>query len=355
MNKENFRGLLWSAVTVFILGVIFLLKVHPVSSPPANVIASAVLNENTKPKVLFVDSYHKGYLWSEGILAGVLKVLNGTLQETDTVDCSQSPVNLRIVRMNTKRNQTEAFMEQAGNDARAIIETWKPDIVITSDDNAARYVIVPYYLNSELPFVFCGINWDAGAYGFPCRNVTGMLEVDLVDTMLNTMRQYARGPRIGVLGADNISNRKAADHYVNTLHLTLTENVFVTNLSDMKTAYLDLQEKVDMLILMPPSFIDSESDAAEAKQFILDHTQIITGSVESWIAPYTLFCFGKSADELGMWAASTALTILDGTPPTTIPLTQNQQAEMYLNMPLAKHLNLLFPVDMIEQSNIIME
>ncbi|HOL89685.1 MAG TPA: hypothetical protein PK965_10750, partial [Anaerohalosphaeraceae bacterium] len=98
-----------------------------------------------------------------------------------------------------------------GRKAKEVIETWKPDLVIAADDNASAYLIAPFYRNADLPFVFCGVNWDAGSYGFPCRNVTGMIEVDLVDSMVRAMQKYASGTRLAALGADNESNRKAVD------------------------------------------------------------------------------------------------------------------------------------------------
>ncbi|HOL89686.1 MAG TPA: hypothetical protein PK965_10755, partial [Anaerohalosphaeraceae bacterium] len=132
------------------------------------------------------------------------------------------------------------------------------------------------------------------------------------------------------------------------------ESIFVENLEQFKEAYLALQNRTDMLILTPPSFLaSSEADQAEAKRFILENTKIITGSVESWIAPYTVFCFSKSPQEQGRWAAETALKILRGTPPSAIPIVRNQQAVLYLNMPLARKLNLVFPVQMLEQAVLI--
>jgi len=351
-HKSIFGILIIIALLTCIISYLRIHSAYPIPTPAG---ALERVPQSVKPKVLFVDSYHKGYQWSEGILNGVLSVFNGTLSEMDNIDCAESSVNLRIVRMDTKRNQSETFMSQAGIRVKELIDAWHPDVVITSDDNAARYVIVPNYINTDLPFVFCGINWDASGYGFPCSNVTGMVEVDLVDNMLSTMQRYARGTRIGILGADNVSNRKAADNYVNKLGLTLNEKVFVHDLAEMKNAFLELQDKVDMLILMPPSFIDNDTDAADAHRFMLENTTIITGSVESWIAPYTLFCFSKSSEELGMWAASTALKILEGTDPADIPITQNQQANMHLNMAIAKSMNIIFPVDMLEQATITTE
>jgi ABC-type uncharacterized transport system substrate-binding protein len=212
-------------------------------------------------------------------------------------------------------------------------------------------VIVPFYRNTNLPFVFCGVNWDSSSYGFPCQNVTGMVEIDLVEAMLRTMQTYAAGSRLVTLGADNESNRKAVDNYIHQLNLTIQESIFVENFEQFQKAYLDLQNRADMLILTPPSFLTSSEELqAQARQFILENTKIITGSVESWIAPYTVFCFSKSPQEQGRWAAETALKILGGTAPSSIPVARNQQAVLYLNMPLARRLNLVFPVQMLEQA-----
>ncbi len=310
-----------------------------------------------KPKVLFVDSYHKGYPWSEGIIDGVLNTLHVTQTADGRLDDRRSDVELRIVRMDTKRNTSEDFKLRAGQRVKAVIDSWKPDVVICADDNASKYVIVPYYRDTDTPFIFCGVNWDASAYGFPCDNVTGMVEVSLIPSLLETMQKYARGPRVGLLGARNKSNMKEAEAYVSKFKLDLAEIVFVDNFDEWRTAYLDLQTKLDMLIVAPPSFLmDSAAAAAgeaEARQFVLDNTKIQTGSVEDWIAPYSLVCFAKKASEQGEWAAQTAMKILAGTSPRDIPVVTNHDASVYLNMALAKRLGIRFPIDLVEQATIV--
>ena len=51
-------------------------------------------------KVLFIDSYHEGYGWSDGITKGIETTLDG------------SGVELNIVRMDTKRNTDDAFKKK---------------------------------------------------------------------------------------------------------------------------------------------------------------------------------------------------------------------------------------------------
>ena len=97
------------------------------------------------------------------------------------LDCSASPVTLSLCCMDTKRHGTEEFKRQAGVKVKGIIESWKPDVVIGSDDNYVKYVIVPYFRDAKLSFVFCGVNcwptWPQGspvsASLSPCRPAPG--------------------------------------------------------------------------------------------------------------------------------------------------------------------------------------
>ena len=52
-------------------------------------------------KVLFIDSYHQGYDWSDGVTEGVQTALQG------------SGAELKIIRLDTKRNKDEAFKQEA--------------------------------------------------------------------------------------------------------------------------------------------------------------------------------------------------------------------------------------------------
>ena len=148
-------------------------------------------------KVLIINSYHIGYAWSDDIETGVSRVLN-----------KHPEIEFRFHRMDTKRNASEEFKRTAGIKAKDLIESWKPDVVIASDGSASKYVVVPYYKDADLPFVFCGVNWDVTPYGYPFKNVTGMIEVAFLDELVKTLRTYAKGNRVGFLAPDRISTRK---------------------------------------------------------------------------------------------------------------------------------------------------
>jgi hypothetical protein len=66
------------------------------------VISSMVMAADmTGKKVLFIDSYHEGYGWCDGITAGVQEVI------------TSSGAELKIHRMDTKRNTSDAFKKNA--------------------------------------------------------------------------------------------------------------------------------------------------------------------------------------------------------------------------------------------------
>lgn len=97
-------------------------------------------------------------------------------------------------------------------------------------------------------------------------------------------------------------------------------------------------------------------DPQVAQTFIFNHTKIITGAIsDDQTAAYCLMGMTKIGEEQGWWAGNTALKILDGTPPSAIPVTRNTQVKIYLNMELAKAMGLHFPMDLVEKSTFVGE
>ncbi|MEE9356270.1 MAG: hypothetical protein V3U75_11825, partial [Methylococcaceae bacterium] len=128
-------------------------------------------------KILFVDSYHQGYSASSHILSGVKQALTG------------HNIDFKLIEMDSKRNPDPADIKAAALKAKAMIDKYKPNVLIACDDNAAKYLIEPFYKNSDLPIVFCGINWNASIYGFPFRNMTGIVEVALVSEIIRHLKK----------------------------------------------------------------------------------------------------------------------------------------------------------------------
>ena len=292
-------------------------------------------------KILFIDSYHEGYAWSDGITSGIQQTLEGT------------GVELKIIRMDTKRNGSDDFKKAAALKAKATIEAFKPDVVIASDDNAAKYLIAPYFKGGDLPFVFCGVNWDASGYGFPDKNVTGMMEVSPTLQLIEYLKPYAKGDKVGFLGPDILTAKKEAENVKKVFGLELTE-YYSTDYADYKKGFMELQSQVDILILDATGGLYDEK-ADENKTFIEANTKIPTGSVYDFMAPYAMFNFTKVSEEQGVWSAHAALKILDGASPSSIPLVKNQEGKLYVNTRIAKALNTDIAFDVLESADVIIE
>ena len=319
---------------------------------PMELIENAHLISAEQKKMFYVNSYHKGYEWSDDIEKGLLKALDIRENSDGTYDTSGSDVELKVFRMDTKLNKSEAFKKQAALKAKAIIDEWKPDIVVASDDNASKYLIAPYYKNGSIPFVFCGLNWDASVYGFPVSNVTGMVEIDPVLETIEILKKYAKGNRIGFIGVKSISARKSVDTYVKRLGIKISDGKLVSDFSEWKKEYLRLQDSVDMILWFNPVGITGW-DSKSAEAFILENTKIPTGATADNNKRFAMIGIVKIAEEQGWWAGKTALRILDGKSPADIPVVTNKESRVYLNMPLAKRLGIKFSMELIEKATFI--
>jgi ABC-type uncharacterized transport system substrate-binding protein len=292
-------------------------------------------------KVLFIDSYHEGYEWSDGITKGVKQVLDG------------KGIELKIVRMDTKRNSDEESKKQAGEKAKTVIDEFKPDVVIAADDNASKYVIVQYYKESSLPFVFCGVNWDASVYGFPWNNVTGMVEVTPIPQLLDQLKPFAKGNRIGFLGPDNETVRKEADAYKKVFGMQLAEH-YAKDYEDFKKGFAELQTTSDILIIDSDGGLYKDK-AADLKAFAEANSKIPSGTAYDFMAPIAMVGFAKIAEEQGVWGGEAALKILDGTAPSNIPIAKNKEGKLVINTRIAKALNANLPYEMIESAAQVIE
>lgn len=319
---------------------------------PIEILERAHLVSAAPKKLLFVNSYHKGYQWSDEIEDGLLRSLGIRNRSDGSQDRSKAAANVKMFRMDTKRSNSESFKKDAAMAAKKIIDDWQPDIVVTSDDNAAKYLIAPYYKQSKIPFVFCGLNGDASILGLPLPHITGMLEVSPVRQTVNMLESVSKGNRIGILGADNISNQKEASYHEQHLSMAYSDGKLVSDFDTWKKEYLRLQNTVDMMIHLSPAGIRDWDDAA-ALSFILEHTKIPTGALSDTDARYTLLGQVRIAAEQGWWAGKTAMAILRGKPVSHIPVTANRQSKTILNMALAKHLGIKFPMEILKKASLI--
>lgn len=327
-------------------------KPEPIPKTPAATSANQNKPQTSKKKILFIDSYHQGYEWSDMILASIMKKFNLKLTKDHKIDNSASNIDFKIARMDTKCKNSEDHKQQIAQEIKALIESWKPDCIIASDDNASKYIIMPYFKNTDIPVVFCGLNFGGSPYGYPCKNITGMVEVDLFNKAINLLRRYSKGKRLGFLAPDVITSRKVAKYSQQQLNIKFDKLVLVKSFSEWKKAFKKLQSEVDILILQNHYGIP-DYNRKDAKTFALQETKIPTFATLKWMSPVTLLCLSKVPQEQGRWAATAALKIINGTPPNQIPIAVNVEHFTYINMPLAKKLGIKLPAEIVEKANFV--
>ncbi|MDP2923322.1 MAG: ABC transporter substrate binding protein [Candidatus Omnitrophota bacterium] len=298
-----------------------------------------------KKRLLLINSYHKGYTWSDIITDTIVDYFN-----------AQAPgeVEIKIAYIDTKRNNSEEFKQRAGLDMKRLIEKWKPDVIIGSDDNVSKYVIAPYFLNSNIPFVFCGLNDDPANYGFPGTNVTGMREIDLVEPLCNHLKKYARGKRIGYLTADKDVQRVMAQVNEKQIGQKFDKIYFINSFEEWKNYYLKIQDEVDIL-LMQDTCVVADWDDKKAIRFIQENIKIPSGVTTDIMQDHVLICISKSPKEHGLWAAEAALKILHGTKPCDIPIESNKKGSLILNLILADKLNIVFSPALLRSAETIID
>jgi ABC-type uncharacterized transport system substrate-binding protein len=292
-------------------------------------------------RVLYVDSYNEGFPWSDGITAAIEDVMK------------DQDVTLRIIRMDTKRNPSDEFKKSAALKVKEMIETFRPHVVIASDDNASKFVIMPYYKNARLPFVFCGVNYSADAYGFPYDNVTGMVELPPAIKLIYSLKHFTRITKVGYLAADTLTERKDGEYTKRDVREDFVER-YVSTFSQWKREFKRLQDEVDVMIIGNNGGIKGWDDD-EARRFAEQNTHIVTGCLLDWLAPLSFLGATRSADEQGRYAAHTALKILNGTSPRDIPIRGNVQANIIINMRIAKKLNKKIPNSFLKIASQVIE
>ncbi len=285
-------------------------------------------NSYTNKRIQVVFSYHPD-------LTGVIAKNEGLARVLDPTG-----VDYQTIYMDTRRNPSEEFKLAAAVEARESIEQYDPDVLITFDDNALKYLVAPYFKDSDLPVVFAGIDWDASVYGVPFSNTTGIVSVDLALQLMEYLGTHADGDRIAWLGFDSLTSRKETEAYQEVLGLDITAH-YVTTFEEWQAVFLSLQTDTDILIHSGSVINVDGWQEDEATAYVLENVQIPVGTVNRQSMFGSLYGLVKVLTEQGEWAANAALRILDGVASSDIPVAQTVQGRMIVNLDIAERLDVI--------------
>ena len=301
-------------------------------------VASIYPSAVSAKKCLYISSYHPGYAWSDGVERGLRSVLDGKCE-------------IRQFNMDTKRNKQDEYITNKGIEAKQLIENWNPDIVITADDMAAKYVVQAHFKDHQIPFIFCGVNWSADEYGFPYSNVTGMIEVAPIYPLLEKVQALLPNAKKAIyIGADTLTEKKNLARFDTALkkkeiHL---DSFLVSTVNEWLSAYSNAQE-YDFIIIGSKSGINAW-DQEKVVSAISKLSQKLSVTNHGWMMPYTMLGFTKMPEEQGEWAAQAALNVLDGIEISQIAIVPNRKWDIWTNLTLLKSSNVNLPEGLILKS-----
>ena len=304
------------------------------------------------PKILVVHSYH------EDQLEHVVEMTKGIEAALVGVDCQ-----LRFFYMDTKRNNTEQWKRTAGQKAKRIVAEYRPQVVITLDDNAQQYFAKDYAGGQSPPyFVFSGVNSEPAQYGFPAVNVTGVLERPNVVESIELLQKIRPEVKRLLVLADKSETTDPLIAYCKTLKLPVTVVAYEQplTLEAWKAVLEQYHTQVDAVGLYvirtiarstadPSKVPEQELVGMINEQYKLPTVGFYDSAAESGI----LCGVTVSMKEQGRAAGQIARELLEGKKPGDFAIKPTDHGRIQLNLRTAEQLGIQIPYGMIKRADVV--
>lgn len=311
-------------------------------------------NTETQPlKVLRVVSYNAEWQWNVNQFNGFMDALEG-------ID-----IDYKIYEMDSKRRSSPEAIEQSAQEAIRLIDSWKPDLIYTNDDNAQKYV-ARHYVNSKVPIVFSGVNANPADYDFiGSSNVTGVTEVEHPFQTFNLLKMLVPGVKSIALIIDKcttwpsvVERTKLAADLLPSLEIVAVHEV---GTFEQYQQLLTEKNDIDAFGLLGVfGFVDESGNEIPYEQ-VLEWTAKHSDKPDFsfWgdrVELGTLVAVTVSGYDQGLEAGKKARLILDqGLSPADIPIESTARGEPALSLARANTLGLHVPSSILLNSNVSSE
>lgn len=275
--------------------------------------------QSPQRRVLYINSYHRGYKFSDDITRGIEALLKAPGMNVD----------LQVEYMDTKRIATEAYLEQLYQLYKVKFHDKKFDLVISSDDAALNFLFKHGDdLFPHTPVVFCGANFFDVTRLAGRELYTGVSELaDIKGTLGLALQLHPATQRIIVINDTSVTGQRIHDRLMQII--PDYPNVEFTLLEDVSMA--EIREKVstlppDSLVYFTIFFTDSVGGYYE---YDVGMQQVAGASVVPVYGTWDFSLgFGIVGGKLtsgyteGERVAQLAVRILNGERPQDIPVVQ---------------------------------
>lgn len=287
-------------------------------------------------KVLVVMSYHEFMPWEMEIREGI----EAELTENTTI---------RYVYMNTKNDFAGGAAK--AKEALDVYREFQPDGIIAADDDAVSLFVVPYIKDRvKTPVMFCGINAEPEAYGFPASNVSGILERAHFRESIAFLHQLRPSvKRIVFLTNDNPTGKAYVEQIrreAGTYPSIIADIKEVKTLDEALAVTRDLKKRSDALFVIAMEGLPDASGRHLPEKDVFrklskSYGKPVIGMNEFNIRSGLLCAVVKSGQEQGANAAKMLLQAMQGTPVSRIPITSNKHGKRFLNVTVMKSLGIV--------------
>ncbi|GGH12257.1 ABC transporter substrate binding protein [Paenibacillus segetis] len=301
----------WIAILLIVV-VFSLTLVHPAK-------ANA---EKTAPKnVLIINSYHKGFTWTDNENDSI---------EAQLRDVPNAPVIFNEY-MDWKRYPTDANLNNFYDMIKVKYANVYIDAIVVTDDNALSFAIkYRKEILNDAPIIFCGVNW-IGAYDMINENnITGVLEqVDPSETIHMSLKINPLIKNVYLVfdnSESGISTGELVTDKIQALNLGL-KVIPMNNLSNEEMMATVSTLSSDSMILLTTYYSDSTGTINEFDRFASEL------SLNSSVPVYGIYDYALnhgviggsliSGEIQGQLAGDMVLQVLQGTDPDDIPIASS--------------------------------
>jgi len=296
---------------------------------------------------LLVHSYHPEYPWVDSVTQGVQAAAQGT------------GVSLEILYMDTKRHTDDAWKTEAGRRAKQKVEEYRPNVVLTCDDDAQQF-FARSYVGSAIPIVFTGVDADPSKYGYPAANVTGVIERPHFRESLALAQRLRPIKRVAVMSCrDSTSVAALGFMKQEQLDVEVTEWLLVSDFDEWKQAVTRLDKAVDALVIRSYQAVKKPGsqenvDPKEVAAWTVGNATIPTIAFHDFeIEDGMLVGTVKSGQEYGRQAMEEVLQILRGIPASSLPISRTKTGVKMVNADTAAKLSITLADDLAKEVTVV--
>ncbi len=272
-------------------------------------------------RVLYINAYHRGYSWGDGIEEGLRTVLDGASRS----------IELSVEYLDSRRFAHPGQQEAMAQAMAIKYADYHPRLVIVSD-NAAFDFAIKYRqkLFPDLPIVFTGYNNFRPDVLQGISNITGVNEeTDILANVEMALKIHPRTRTLAfVVSTGDASSKRIAEVAEQSVFPALRQRFDVVVLKDASVD--EIHARLSQLPAETLLFLSGQARNTGAGRALSPEENGRLISAASPFPSYTFWDFHLNhgaigghiitAPEQGKTAALLALRILDGSPADSIPV-----------------------------------